>query len=106
MFVPRRVPETNVLSNDPLLWFIMMLMPVGPSALKLMALADVNGADQEVKMSIAKFLTVSEHTLAANERINALTHYRDIKRLVAAHLLLRCGQLEGFTSCCWQLKLC
>jgi len=51
--------KTNLLGNDPILWFSMMLMPAGPPALKLTALADVNGADEEEKMSIAKFLTVS-----------------------------------------------
>ena len=51
--------KTNLLSNDPMLWFAMMLMPTGPPAMKLTALADVNGSDEEEKMSIAKFLTVS-----------------------------------------------
>jgi len=37
----------------------MMLMPTGPPALKLTALADCNGASDKEKMSIAKFLTVS-----------------------------------------------
>jgi len=50
--------KTNLLSNDPIVWFTMMLMPVGPPALKLSALADVNGADDNERMSIAKFLTV------------------------------------------------
>lgn len=53
------VSKTNLLSNDPILWFSLMLMPTGPPALKLTALADVNGADEKEKMSIAKFLTVS-----------------------------------------------
>jgi len=35
-----------------------MLMPVGPSALKLMALADISGAPVREKMNIAKFLAV------------------------------------------------
>jgi hypothetical protein len=51
--------KTNVLSDDPILWFAMMLMPCGPPAMKLTALADVSGAGDEEKMSIAKFLTVS-----------------------------------------------
>ena len=51
--------KTNLLSEDPMLWFAMMLMPTGPPAMKLTALADVNGSDEEEKMSIAKFLTVS-----------------------------------------------
>ncbi|KFA65034.1 hypothetical protein S40285_05631 [Stachybotrys chlorohalonatus IBT 40285] len=51
--------KTNVLGNDPVLWFTMMLMPTGPSAMKLGALADVGGAGDEEKMAIAKFLTLS-----------------------------------------------
>jgi len=51
--------KTNLLSDDPMLWFALMLMPVGPPALKLTALADVSGADDNEQMSIAKFLTLS-----------------------------------------------
>lgn len=42
-----------------MLWFTMMLMPTGPPAMKLTSLADVNGSNEQEKMSIAKFLTVS-----------------------------------------------
>ena len=52
--------RTNVLDNDPMLWFAMMLMPTGPPAMKLTALADVSGSSEEEKMSIAKFLSVSD----------------------------------------------
>ncbi|KAL0939765.1 transporter C5D6.04 [Colletotrichum truncatum] len=51
--------KTTVLSNDALLWFCMMLMPTGPPAMKLSALADCEGSDESQKMLIAKFLTVS-----------------------------------------------
>ncbi|KAI9655314.1 MAG: hypothetical protein M1821_005461 [Bathelium mastoideum] len=51
--------KTQTLDKDPILWFAMMLMPVGPPALKLAALADVNGSGEKEKMSIAKFLTIS-----------------------------------------------
>jgi len=51
--------KTSALSQDPMLWFCMMLMPTGPPALKLSALADCNGSSAKEKMSIAKFLTVS-----------------------------------------------
>lgn len=51
--------KTNLLDKDPILWFVMMLMPTGPPATKLVALADVSGADEDEKMSIAKFLTIS-----------------------------------------------
>ena len=37
----------------------MMLMPIGPPALKLTAMADVSGADEKEKLTIAKFLTVA-----------------------------------------------
>lgn len=51
--------KTGVLDDDPILWFAMMLMPVGPPALSITAMADVSGADETQKLSIAKFLTVS-----------------------------------------------
>ncbi|KAK3700951.1 hypothetical protein LTR37_015657 [Vermiconidia calcicola] len=50
--------KTNLLDDDPILWFAMMLMPAGPPALLLTALADLAGAEEEEKMSIAKFLTI------------------------------------------------
>jgi len=51
--------KTSVLDQEPILWFAMMLMPTGPPALSITAMADVSGADEEQKLSIAKFLTVS-----------------------------------------------
>jgi len=51
--------KTNLLDQDPILWFTMMLMPTGPPAMKLTALADVSGSGEGEKMSIAKFLCVS-----------------------------------------------
>ena len=35
-----------------------MLMPTGPPAMKLLALADVNGTPEKEKLSIAKLLTI------------------------------------------------
>jgi len=51
--------KTNLLGHDPVLWFTMMLMPTGPSAMKLLSLAEVDDTDEETKLSIAKFLTLS-----------------------------------------------
>ncbi|KAI9644843.1 hypothetical protein NHQ30_006870 [Ciborinia camelliae] len=51
--------KTGWLDEDPILWFVLMLMPTGPPATKLTALADVSGADEEEKMAIAKFITVA-----------------------------------------------
>jgi hypothetical protein len=50
--------KTSWLDDEPILWFAMMLMPVGPPALSITAMADVSGADETQKLSIAKFLTV------------------------------------------------
>jgi hypothetical protein len=51
--------KTHLLDADPILWFTMMLMPTGPPAMILVALTDVTGAPESMKMTIAKFLTIS-----------------------------------------------
>ncbi|KAJ4501096.1 auxin efflux carrier [Lentinula lateritia] len=51
--------KTHLLSGDPILWFSMMMMPIGPTALRLTALADVSKADEQEKMVVAKFLALS-----------------------------------------------
>jgi hypothetical protein len=51
--------KTKWLPENPMLWFVMMLMPAGPSAMKVMVLADVADAEHKDKMIIAKFLAVS-----------------------------------------------
>ena len=50
--------KTAWLPQNPMLWFTMMLMPAGPSAMKVMVLADVADADDKDKMIIAKFLAI------------------------------------------------
>ena len=50
--------RTTLISPDPVLWFALAIMPVGPPALKLTALADVTGTEEKEKMAIAKFLAV------------------------------------------------
>ncbi|KAI0448968.1 hypothetical protein F5B21DRAFT_509641 [Xylaria acuta] len=49
--------RTGLLTDDPMLWWAMMTMPVGAPAMKNLALAGVSGTDQRTRMSIAKFLT-------------------------------------------------
>ncbi len=51
--------RTHLLDGDPMLWFAMMLMPTGPPAMKLIAMADVSGADEEGKMGVAKLLGIA-----------------------------------------------
>jgi len=55
--------KTKLLDADPMLWFSMMLMPTGPPAMILVALADVTGAAESMKMTVAKFLTVRSHQM-------------------------------------------
>ncbi|KAF2401248.1 hypothetical protein EJ06DRAFT_529380 [Trichodelitschia bisporula] len=51
--------KTNILGNDPVQWFCLMLMAAGPSAMQIAALADVKGCGEGEKLSIARFLTMS-----------------------------------------------
>jgi auxin efflux carrier family protein len=51
--------KTKLLDDDPILWFAMMMMPTGPPAMKLIAMADVSGADEQGKMSVAKLLAIA-----------------------------------------------
>ena len=53
------ITQTDVLGDDSVLWFTMMLMPAGPPAMKLVAMAEVDDADENDKMSIARVLMVS-----------------------------------------------
>ncbi|KAI0176257.1 auxin efflux carrier [Hypoxylon sp. FL1284] len=50
---------TNLLAEDPMLWWTLMMMPIGPTAMKVLALADVSGASENIRMTIARFLTLS-----------------------------------------------
>jgi len=53
------VKETTWLSDDPMLWFAMMLMPTGPPAMKLITMIQVSDADEEDEAKVAKLLTIS-----------------------------------------------
>jgi predicted permease len=47
------------LSDDPMLWFAMMLMPTGPPAMKLITMVQVSDSGVEDERRIAGILTVS-----------------------------------------------
>lgn len=51
--------NTDLLGADPMLWFTMMLMPTGPSAMKLITMVEVSDCDEADEHKIAKLLTVS-----------------------------------------------
>lgn len=50
--------KTNLLVDDPMMWFVMMLIPCGPSAMGLIATAEAQGVKEMEMMAISKFLTV------------------------------------------------
>ncbi|KAG8672533.1 hypothetical protein FPOAC2_05928 [Fusarium poae] len=56
LFIRMLITQTDVLGEDRVLWFTMMLMPAGPPAMKLVAMAEVDDADENDKMSIARVL--------------------------------------------------
>ena len=51
--------KTRLLDQDPILWFAMMLMPCGPTAMNLTSLAEVAGSSEDEKMSLSRFLVIS-----------------------------------------------
>lgn len=59
LFIRLLMTKTDVLGDDPVLWFVLMLMPTGPTAMKLVAMAEVDDADEDEKMSIARVLMIS-----------------------------------------------
>jgi auxin efflux carrier family protein len=57
--IVQRSGPHGFLSNDPMLWFAMMLMPTGPPAMKLITMVQVSDAGVEDERRIAKILTIS-----------------------------------------------
>lgn len=51
--------NTNWVGEDPMLWFSMMFMPLGPPAVKLITMVEVSDACEEDQHKIAKLLAVS-----------------------------------------------
>ncbi len=90
--------KTTLLSGDPMLWFTMMLMPTGPPAMMLAALTDVAGAPEQLRMTIAKFLTVRISRKMGGSQLypNVLT---DQLRCYSIDLFC-CGRsVEDYRSC-------
>jgi len=48
--------KTHLLDADPMLWWSLMLMPIGPPAMILSSLAEVAGVGQHGKMMVARTL--------------------------------------------------
>jgi hypothetical protein len=80
-----------------MLWFTMMLMPAGPSAMKVMVLADVADAEHKDKMIIAKFLAVS--SMKCTLKKPGLTTLLDRLRHFAANDIVCYRRPEGMQCC-------
>jgi predicted permease len=52
--------KTNLLGSDPILWFTLMMMPAGPSAMKLITLVQVAEGCKEDERHISRLLTVGQ----------------------------------------------
>jgi predicted permease len=52
--------KTALLGSDPILWFCLMMMPTGPSAMKLITLVQVAEGSKDTERQISKLLTVSQ----------------------------------------------
>lgn len=52
--------KTSILGSDPVLWFCLMIMPAGPSAMKLITLVQVANGSKEDEVLISRLLTVSD----------------------------------------------
>ncbi|TGO66415.1 hypothetical protein BOTNAR_0061g00160 [Botryotinia narcissicola] len=51
--------NTNWVGEDPMLWFSMMFMPLGPPAVKLITMVEVSDAKEEDQHKVAKLLAIS-----------------------------------------------
>jgi predicted permease len=96
--------RTGWLDDDPILWFSMMLMPAGPPALLLSALADVSGAEEQEKLSIAKFLTVRLPIHLYSWGGGMLMRGIDRIRYLTHDLPFRGWEFESLGSCCAEMK--
>ncbi|KAK3306383.1 auxin efflux carrier [Chaetomium strumarium] len=51
--------RTSLLGSDPVLWFCLMVMPAGPSAMKLITLVQVAEGSKDDESHIVRLLTIS-----------------------------------------------
>lgn len=59
--------KTSWLGSDPILWFTLMMMPSGPSAMKLISLVQVSDVNKEDEAKIAKLLSVCAYYFSLRE---------------------------------------
>ncbi|KAJ5179293.1 hypothetical protein N7492_002503 [Penicillium capsulatum] len=87
--------KTNILGNDPMLWFSMMLMPAGPPALVISGLAELAQASEADKMAIAKTVAVCETDAVMMMFLTILDHVCAF----AIGLFRNNGRSKGIRGC-------
>ena len=90
--------KTNILQNDPILWFSMMLMPAGPPALVISGLAELAKISEAEEIAVAKTLTVSLLSLILSGSAVLMTRL-DHVCTVASCMFLYYGGIESMRSC-------
>ena len=87
--------KTNILQDDPILWFSMMLMPAGPPALVISGLAELARIPEAEEIAVAKTLTVSLSSL----RISGLAVLM-IRQIMYALSPFVCFSITGALKAC------
>ena len=100
--------KTGLLFDDPVLWFTMMMMPIGPPAMRLVALADVENLPQHAKMATAKLLTVSSPDPGRKRKKKTITDLDLIDFLCCYSIdcLLRRWCAQSIPECCGCVDVC
>jgi hypothetical protein len=80
--------KKGLLGDDPMLWWALCLMPVGPPAMILGALTDVAEMGDKVKMQVARLLTVRALPVRVKRGILTIVENSIVMRLVRWSLYL------------------
>jgi predicted permease len=92
--------KTNLLGSDPVLWFTLMIMPAGPSAMKLITLVQVAEGSKDDEVHITRLLMVSFSVCCSGIW---LTLSPDILHHLPYSVAHHCWQLACHTGCHAQL---
>ena len=89
--------RTNILGSDPVLWFTLMIMPAGPSAMKLITLVQVAEGSKDDEAHITRLLTVRKIAILTATIRHGLTCLRyPTSSLPSCH--------SPWLAACWQAK--
>jgi predicted permease len=89
--------NTTWIGQDPILWFSMMFMPVGPSAVKLITMVEVSDASEEDQHKVAKLLAVST-TSSKPSQSTDISFLADIVYHLSSVGICGCWEFTGVRS--------